>query len=426
MRLSAIYLTLFQAERDYAMKILRVLALMLVFVPAAIGYAQEDVEIDYFARYEDIPQSRAEDGGFVLGDPDAPVTIVEFADFMCLHCQNYQATAHDFIEQYVATGQARFEYRLYPIVHPTYSVFTAQIAECAETQRDGAFWASHDLLYDLAADGLIGPKTPETVVKTLGLDAEKLEACLDTATQHEVDTQLGQSLGVNGTPATTVRLTDGTLGWAYLREQIWNRGGLPLSFLTQIIEAEDPAEMVVVPQQILSDLVTEPVCEAPCWRDITPGETSITQVADKIRADRQNVEIATQTLETGEQAVTWKTFNTGLNEGNYVISNPEGTVDAISLLDLSTYTLGEVFEAQGEPDFALVVPNDENSAVLYAIYEDKALFVLGFIITAEGLTEDTAVVGAQYYAPAVMDELLAKVNGSAWTGYESLADYLIK
>src|SRR5690606_690163 len=136
------------------MKILRIMLLMTI-VTLAGGVVAQDAPIDYFARYEDIPQSRTEDGAFVLGDPDAPVTIVEFADFMCPHCQNYETTVHDFIEQYVTTGQARFEYRLYPIVHPTYSVFTAQIAECADVQRDGAFWASHDLLYDLASDGLI-------------------------------------------------------------------------------------------------------------------------------------------------------------------------------------------------------------------------------------------------------------------------------
>ena len=405
------------------MKIYRVAVLMFALIVTGAVYAQ-DAPIDYFARYENIPQSRTEDGAFVLGEVDAPVTIVEFADFMCPHCQNYETTVYDFIEQHVTTGQARFEYRLFPIVHPTYSVFTAQIAECADVQRDGAFWASHDLLYDLAADGLIGPTTPEDVAETLDLDAEKLELCLETATQHETDTLLGESLGVNGTPATTVRLADGTLGWAYLRDQIWNRGGLPLNYLTEIVEAENHAEIVVVPRPLLSDLVSESACEAPCWREIVPGKTLITDVADLIRADRQNVEISVQDIEDGAQAVTWKTFNTGLNDPNYVVGNADGVVEAISLLDLSQITLGEVIEMQGEPDFALAVPNNEDSALFYAIYEEQALLVLGLIVTVEGLTEETAIVGAQYYAPSAMDELLANADAPAWTGYDSLADYI--
>lgn len=405
------------------MKIYRIAALIVAFILAGVIYAQ-DAPIDYFARYEDIPQSRTDDGGFVLGEPDAPVTIVEFADFMCPHCQNYQTTVHDFIEQHVTTGEARFEYRLYPIVHPTYSVFTAQIAECAEVQRDSAFWASHDLLYDLAADGLIGPTTPEDVAVGLGLDAEKLELCIETATQHEVDTEVGQVLGVNGTPATAVRLQDGTLGWPYLREQIWNRGGLPLNYLTEIVEAEDYAEVIVAHRPLLSDLVTETACEAPCWRDIVPGETLISEVTDLIRADRQNIEIGLQDLEDGAQAVTWKTFNTELNDPNYVVGNVDGVVEAISLLDLSRITLGDVIAAQGEPDLALAVANNEESALFYAIYEDKALLVLGLIMTADGLNEDTSIVGAQYYAPSAMEELLTNAAAPAWTGYDSLDDYI--
>lgn len=405
------------------MKRFQIAVLVFALLLTAAVYAQ-DIPADYFARYEDIPHSRAEDGAFVLGDPDAPITIVEFADFMCPHCQTYQTTVHDFIEQHVTTGQAKFEYRLYPIVHPTYSVFAAQIAECTEVQRDGAFWASHDLLYDLAADGLIGPTTPEDVAEALGLDPEKLELCLDTATQHEIDTQLGQSLGVNGTPATTVRLTDGTLGWAYLRDQIWNRGGLPLNFLTEIVESEIHAEVVVIPRPLLSDLVTEPLCEAPCWREIVPGETRVTDVADLIRADKQNIEIGVQELQDGAQAVTWKTFNTELDDPNYIVGNADGIVEAISLLDLSQITLGDVIASQGEPDLALAVPNNEASALFYAIYEEKALLVLGLIIMEDGLNEETSIVGAQYYAPSAMEELLANAAAPVWTGYDSLADYI--
>src|SRR5688572_1885482 len=42
--------------------------------------------------YADIPFSRTVDGAPVLGDPDAPITIVEFADFACPPCQRYQPT----------------------------------------------------------------------------------------------------------------------------------------------------------------------------------------------------------------------------------------------------------------------------------------------------------------------------------------------
>ena len=47
--------------------------------------------------YSGIPQTRSDDGAFVLGEADAPITIVEFADFLCPHCQTYHATMQKVI-----------------------------------------------------------------------------------------------------------------------------------------------------------------------------------------------------------------------------------------------------------------------------------------------------------------------------------------
>jgi hypothetical protein len=343
---------------------------------------------------------------------------------MCPHCQDYHATVRQFIEDYVATGQAKFEYRFFPIVHPTYSVFTAQIAECAEVQRDGAFWAAHDLLYDIASDGRIGPDTPEVIAEALDISAEKLETCMATAAQHETDTALAQSLGATGTPAVMVRLPDGTLGWPYLREQVVSQGGLPLGYLDDIVTAGDHAALVVVPQPPLSDLISETACEAPCWRDIVPGETSIADVAELIRADRQNIEISVEELEDGKQAVTWKTFASEVSQPNYILGSPDGIVEEISLIDLSSILLGNVVDVQGEPDFAIAIPNDEETALFYAIYADKGLIVLAFITAEDGLNEDTAVIGAQYFTSDGIDELISGADAPAWEGYDALGQYL--
>ncbi|MBC8170632.1 MAG: thioredoxin domain-containing protein, partial [Anaerolineae bacterium] len=182
---------------------------------------------DYVARYTDIDRGRTEDGGYVLGSADAPVTIVEFADFMCPHCQTYHETVRQFIEQYVATGQAKFEYRLFPIVNPELSVFTAQLAECVDTQQPGLFWAAHDLLFDLAALGQISKETtPAALAEALKVDVAALNTCLETAKQYETDIAIGDAAGVNGTPATLVRLDAETIGWGYVDGQVYNRGGM--------------------------------------------------------------------------------------------------------------------------------------------------------------------------------------------------------
>lgn len=395
------------------------IVLAILFVVAGVD-AQDD---DVFAFYEGIEMSRAEDGGFVLGSPAAPLTIVVFADFMCPHCQTYVETTHEFIDTYVRTGQARFEYRLYPIVHPTYSSLTAQLAECAEVQRDGAFWAAHDVLYRLASDGQVGPNTAELLAESLMLDVEKLDVCAADATQYLTDLDLGTRLGVNGTPATAVRLEDGTLGWPYLRDQIYNRGGLPIALLTEIVEAEDVSSVVLVPSPLLASLVTESSCANPCWQGITPGKTLLSDALDIIREDRQHIEI-TETTAGESDALTWRRFDSRLNEPNYVIANEAGLVDIISLIDISDYGLGEVVENLGDPELALGFETDDGSAILYVIYPDIATVVIVLTDPAAGLNEDSLVVGAQYFSDEALAELLEEAGASEWTGYDSLDDYI--
>ena len=104
-------------------------------------------------RYAGLKTFRRQDGGFVLGEPDAPVTIVAFEDFLCPHCQNYQPNLDSFIEDYVRTGGAQLEFRFYPLVNPQYSTAMAKTAECVAAQDLTRFWDAHDLLFEFARRG---------------------------------------------------------------------------------------------------------------------------------------------------------------------------------------------------------------------------------------------------------------------------------
>ena len=119
-----------------------------------------------------------------------------------------------------------------------------------------------------------------------------------------------------------------------------------------------------------------------------------------------------------------QTFDSVLNDSNFIVEGADGTVDVISLLDVSRYGLGDVLAVQGEPEFALAVENGEDNALFYAIYPAKALIVLAFVSLEDGLNELTTVVGAQYFSPAAMTDLLGRAEVSEWTGYEGLDDYL--
>src|SRR6188474_1184283 len=71
---------------------------------ASLADATAEATLPYENPYADIPFSRTEDGAPVLGNPDAPITIIEFADFACPFCQRYEPTMQEFIQEYVATG----------------------------------------------------------------------------------------------------------------------------------------------------------------------------------------------------------------------------------------------------------------------------------------------------------------------------------
>lgn len=161
------------------------------------------------ADYSQIPQSRTDDGGFILGDPDAPITIVAFEDFLCGHCQSYKSTVDKLVSQYVAKGMARFEYRFTPVVDPAYSRLTAQLAECAEILRPGAFWNAHDRLYELASARRFSDNSARTFAEMMDMPYTELLECTRDATQVDIDTQLATQLQVRGTPTVFFRLGDG-------------------------------------------------------------------------------------------------------------------------------------------------------------------------------------------------------------------------
>ncbi|MBZ0276412.1 MAG: DsbA family protein [Anaerolineae bacterium] len=188
--------------------------------------------IDYSA----IEQTRLDDGGFVLGSPDAPITIVEFADFLCPHCQEYDAVIRDFITQYVVTGKARLEYRTFPVIDAQLSPLTAALAECSDTINPGTFWQARSIMYSLSEEGY-NDLVPFRFAALAGLDFNALADCVGTANQVQVDAALGQSAGVEGTPAVRMRDADGNLVVITYQGSTLDRGGMPLEVLGAVVEA---------------------------------------------------------------------------------------------------------------------------------------------------------------------------------------------
>lgn len=142
------------------------------------------------------------------GNPDAPITIIEFSDYECPFCGKFYTDTLPLIEEnYINTGKVNFVYRDFPIqsIHPN-AVPTAMAAECADDQE--MFWPYHDMIFEnkrtwekQRGQSLVNELVQYAVV--LGLDAEEFTVCLES-NKHldEVrnDLQDGQSYGISGTP----------------------------------------------------------------------------------------------------------------------------------------------------------------------------------------------------------------------------------
>lgn len=79
-----------------------------------------------------------------LGEPDAPVVLVEYSDFQCPWCTRFATQVLPLIKPLIETGDVRYIYKHFPILGDA-SIITAQAAECAGKQGD--FWSLHDWLF---------------------------------------------------------------------------------------------------------------------------------------------------------------------------------------------------------------------------------------------------------------------------------------
>ena len=185
--------------------------------------------------YASIPQSRTEDGAFVLGSADAPVTIIEFADWACPHCQSYRGTIESFIRDEVATGRAKLEFRIFPTTGGQLTVYAGQIAECAEAQQPGAFWELQPFLYELAMTGRYTEDLGREIANHLGIDYSQLLTCSSESTRVTTDANFGRTSGVQGTPAIMVRYADGAANFVTYNGTTYSRSEVPLDVLSGVV-----------------------------------------------------------------------------------------------------------------------------------------------------------------------------------------------
>lgn len=160
----------------------------------------------------------------ILGNKNAPVTIIEYGDYQCPFCAEYFENVQPVIsQQYVDTGKAAMVFRNFAFLGPE-SIAAAEAAECAEDQNQ--LWPYHDALYNAKAadyskggsedDGVLNRTLFLNIAKQLNLNMTDFTNCIDTnkyaslVAQEKTD---AAAIGVQSTPATFVNgvmVTDST------------------------------------------------------------------------------------------------------------------------------------------------------------------------------------------------------------------------
>ena len=149
--------------------------------------------------------------GYAMGNPNAPVKIMEFADFECPSCAGFATiTEPDVRKRIIDAGLANITYFDFPLTQHRNTLGASNAAACADEQ--GKFWPMHDRLFN-TQDEWNGEATdvPKPFFKRyageVGLDVAKWESCFDARKyQKRISANLAEGLrrGVNSTPTFVI------------------------------------------------------------------------------------------------------------------------------------------------------------------------------------------------------------------------------
>ena len=182
------------------------------------------------------------DDDAVLGNEDAPVTIIEFSDYQCPFCRKFWTETLPLIKsEYIDTGKVKFVYRDFPLIdlHPM-AVSSAEAAECVReiAGNDAAYFEYHDKIFGeqniIDSGSLEGPVRSTVTYTTTDLKnwaqeiGYNINNCLDSGKfKGEVQKDLADGIAAGGQGTPYFVINDVPLSGAH-----------PFSAFKQIIESE--------------------------------------------------------------------------------------------------------------------------------------------------------------------------------------------
>lgn len=174
----------------------------------------------------------------IIGNPNAPITIIEFSDFQCPFCARFHVqTLPLLLEEYIEQGKVKLVFRDFPIqsIHPN-ALPAAVAAECANEQ--GQFKAMHDMLFDnqnqwSKQETDVALSIFSQYATEIQLDQNTFDSCLTSGKYIEEirnDLEDGRSYDVTGTPGFFIGNDD--IGYVELK------GAQPFESFKKVIDAQ--------------------------------------------------------------------------------------------------------------------------------------------------------------------------------------------
>lgn len=188
-----------------------VIAAAVIVAGLLIFFNRPQEEDTMAVAFDDIPSS-----GTVLGSLDAPVRIVEYADYQCPFCGQFEREVVPLIvRDFVESGQVSLELHPFPFLGGSdletpgnESIQASEAAACAMDQ--GKFWPySHKLFdnQDGENQGAFSDENLKAFASDIGLDTEAFNACLDSDAHHQtaLDSYASaQQAGISSTPTILI------------------------------------------------------------------------------------------------------------------------------------------------------------------------------------------------------------------------------
>jgi protein-disulfide isomerase len=169
--------------------------------------------VDYYVFAQEINnntelsiENLIKSGSPILGNPDAPITILDFSDFQCPNCGRYVKNTEPILnETYIQTGKVSLVYKYFPVVGFD-SMNPALAGQCSQEQ--GLFWQFHKLLFANQKpidSGWVSKDNLKNFASQIsGLDLQKFSECLDSERYKDhinKDLEMAKKFQLRATPS---------------------------------------------------------------------------------------------------------------------------------------------------------------------------------------------------------------------------------